>query len=607
MRQTKRLPFLIAVSLLITALPQQVSAQRIPIFRPPPRPIYRPPVIPRAPRPVIERPFTTLDRFRTPELPNPSPFGVGRTPPRRGYESVYPTSETKLAEMMRELEVHPWSHEKWLAEYTRIRAEWKEAALKEEQLREQLKVEIKQHQTKLKSLGYYSSRIDGVEGPETKEAVRSFLSDNFPTVKPSGYPPESDFANPQIKSLISLSYDLSISAKIIHGLDREKRLALINRSRSILGFADERESTDIYIASSQLAEVKDNDSWVIRNREKGTKVDAPAQPANLIVVRYFPKRDRQKFEILTGTGATARLYAHVSNRVDPPGQDRTIGLVPVGKESYVVTADSIFRLSAQQVASLKRGIALEDSNPLSAEIAKAQGKPLIIYNHPLTQRNQGMRQAIGQLASGLQRSYPLTKIVRTDFSSANTLENISALMNHEVKVPDDVVVVFDRSLDRVQTFGAIENSRFRLKSSGVQILDYTPGKKWELGQKKSVIVITGHINARLEKLIEALCKDGYFAGNFVVFNSCFDLTGLSTRAVETMRHRCGALGVFRFNTKIHPLKVTEFLNGVADTVGTQQPISLYELINKNLPRSMSAGWEAYNWPSAGRNNNNAGN
>jgi hypothetical protein len=286
--------------------------------------------------------------------------------------------------------------------------------------------------------------------------------------------------------------------------------------------------------------------------------------------------------------------------------NRTIALVPVGKEAYVVTADGHFLLSAQQVTSLKRGIALDEPNPLSSEIAKAQGKPMVIYNHPLSQKSRGMRQAIGQLAFGLQRSYPQTRIVRSDFSAATTFENISALMNHEVKAPEDVVVVFDRSLDRVQTFGAIENSRSKLQGSGVQIVDYTPGKKWEGGQNKSVIVITGHISQRLAELVEKLCKDGYFAGNFVVFNSCYELTGLSSRVVQAMRQRCGALAVFRFNTKIHPLKVTEFLDGVAESVRPRQPITLYDLIFKNLPPSMSGGWEAYNWHNANKDTDNAG-
>ena len=609
MRQTKRFACLIAVSLLMTALPPRASGQRFRIWRPPtprPAPVYHPPVR----TPIVEKPFTTLEigPFPTsgfqPTLPSRlSKIASGR----QIYTPGYPTSEADLEVLIQQLRADPLASTSdiWLREYLRLRA----AIKLEESKVEALKEEIKQNQKRLKGLGYYSSSIDGIEGPQTKEAVSSFLNDNFPNVPVHRLKEatESDFANPQIKSLIALSYDLSVSAKIVHRLDREQRLALINRSRSILGFADEGESTDIYISSNQLAEIEDTKGYEIKDRAKGTSVKVPPQPANLIVVRYYHKGDRKKFEILTGTKATAHFYEHVANQVDQPGENRTIALVPIGKEAYVVTADAIFRLSQQEITALKRGIALKDPNPLSSEITRAQGKPLVIFNHPLSQKNKGMRQTIGQLAFGLQRSYPQTRIVRSDFSAATTLENISALMNHEIKAPDEVVVVIDRSSDRVQTFGAVENSRAKLQASGVQIVDYTPGTKWAGGEKKSVIVITGHITGRLAKLIEELCKDGYFAGNFVVFNSCYELTGLSTRVVEALRQRCGALAVFRFNTAIHPLKVTTFLDGVANTLTPRQPISLFDLIYRNLPPSMSGGWEAYNWHNANMDDHNVGN
>lgn len=609
MRQTKRFACLVAVSLLMTAFPLRASGQRIPIriFRPPaPRPVYHPPVR----TPIVEKPFTTLEitrPFPTSGLQPSLPSRLSRIASgRQIYTPGYPTSETDLEVLIQQLRADPLASTSdiWLREYLRLRA----AIKLEESKAEALKEEIKQNQKRLKGLGYYSSSIDGIEGPQTKEAVSRFLDDNFPDVPVHrlGEATESDFANPQIKSLIAVSYDLSVSARIVHRLDREQRLAVINRSRSILGFADEVESTDIYIGSNQLQEIEETGGYVIKDREKGTSVKVPTQPANLIVVRYYPKGDRKKFEILTGTKATAHFFEHVINKVDQPGENR-IALVPIGKEAYVVTGDAIFRLSPQEVASLKRGIALKEPNPLASEITRAQDKPLVIFNHPLSQKNKGMRQTIGQLAFGLQRSYPQTRIVRSDFSAGNTLENISALMNHEIKAPEEVVVVIDRSSDRVKTFGAVENSRSKLQASGVQIVDYMPGTKWAGGEKKSVIVITGHISSRLAKLIEELCKDGYFAGNFVVFNSCYELTGLSTRVVEALRHRCGALAVFRFNTAIHPRKVTTFLDGVANTLTPRQPISLFDLIYRNLPPSMSGGWEAYNWHNATKDDHDVGN
>ena len=446
--------------------------------------------------------------------------------------------------------------------------------------------QIKRYQLMLNNFGYNVGVPDGVIGPRTRKAVSELQGDNGYYLMGS-YSPEDLFRtsgklDERTQSLLNFLNDLTIVAKRFLKLDASSRDSIIDQSKVLRGYAESSDGIDLYLRP------RDDDRALDFFRHFG--------PSDFEILRLHVRSKRQKFEFLSRheaatafdayCGAFLKLYSTPEMRLVTARRNETIVKGQRVFTYQVRTPEGLFDLSPADVRKLRKGQPLPDTHPLTREVRNAKGA-LVFWSHPLMKGTRGELIQVEDLAFNVQRSYPSARIYRDDFQPGVTEKKTAALTNFKIRGAEDLTVVLDDT-STITHWSIMEDIREHLEAAHVHVIDYKPGIKWEGARGKAVIVITGHIDMALYKLVRQLIEDGYFRDNYVLFNACSG--PLSTKLVAELNQKGGAVATFHFQGKISRPEVQTLMLKVLEKVDGKEPFTLMELSPQILNSPLKGIW-----------------
>ena len=435
--------------------------------------------------------------------------------------------------------------------------------------------EIKKYQRILWSIGY-DARVTGRLDKRTKDAIRQFQKDNGyctgeERISNASTPPwlfaalwcSKGYAEGNLdeftKSHLNLFYDLAQAAKALQAMSEPERQSYIDRSRIIRGYSVTEDTVDVYYQPAQarpllsainLPHLGEPDFNLIRYSQKTRRILVVDDVRNAAIQFY----DYCQRWVVSHSSLDVRFIAA---RKRDAGYD-------------LVTPQKRMTITLKDLIRIRSGKPLDPNHPLSQEIAAFSGS-LAFLTTPFMKKSHGELQEVEELAFLLQRAYPNARIRRARSEGDRVQRRVAALSKFAIENPEDLVVVIDgKSL--VRDFNIIDDIRHRLEEAKVEVVEYVPGRQWAGRDGRAVIVITGHINKALEKFVRDLCKDGYFANNFVALNSCYGV--ISTRIITLLLERCGAAGVLRYRGRINAHKVQAHTMEIVDRIRQRKPVDL---------------------------------
>jgi len=237
---------------------------------------------------------------------------------------------------------------------------------------------------------------------------------------------------------------------------------------------------------------------------------------------------------------------------------KLFGVLEYARGAELQLGDQSLFLSSTELATLKQGKALANDHPLSVMLGGSPEKAFVLYTDKLTE-SKGATAYADELAFSLQKSYPDRKIFRDPFS-AQTSALVSSLASFTVPGPQHLVTVIADDSFEVTDWKIIQNIEPDLAKLGYgNVLHVSKGnvRPWTGGAGKGVIVITGHIDAKLAEFVRTLGQAGYFKGNYVLLNTCNDVPTRALVASISADH--GALGTFCYDSKIKAGDVEGFV------------------------------------------------
>jgi len=250
-----------------------------------------------------------------------------------------------------------------------------------------------------------------------------------------------------------------------------------------------------------------------------------------------------------------------------------------------------FYVTSEEFSSLKRGKALPPSHPLSDFVYKTQESPAVLFSNPMMIKNGQPLKDGDAFVFALQKAYPERPFIRDPMSS-RTKDRVVSLNGFSTTNPNVVAIVADGSFVRVTDYRIIQNVKAQLISLGVRVETYNPERASQLniGKGKAVIVITGHSDAELTKLVRSLGAAGVFDGNYVVFNSC--KTMLTRELVTEINTRFGGIATFTHDKVIDATEVEQSVKDLATRLQQSgDSVPFHEILIKSMHRyKLNGGW-----------------
>jgi len=362
-------------------------------------------------------------------------------------------------------------------------------------------------------------------------------------------------------SYLNLVSDLRNAARRIYSMSSSERISAVDRSQVIKGYAEYSDHFDIYY------EIKE--TRLVFNKTFGN--------LDFGILRYYPKNKGLDIEVIDPVKADREFleYCKYEMRKYSNGYIELVTAIKTFDGYRMLIAGQVLEMSARDMRNLRAGKPLSKQNVLSSILPTFSGN-LVFWRNPLMQKSSGELRNVEELAFGIQRAYPQITVSRSSLDPQKAVERINALNSYTIDSPDDVLVVLDRT-SRITDYKIVDNLRPLLADAGISMVEYSPGVKMVTTKKKAVIVITGHMNKALKDLVRELCKDGYFAGNFVLLNSCNDPKGMGARLIEELLAGCGAQAVMRYRGKITTQVVGDILTRIAWSMKSGTPTSLHDL------------------------------
>ncbi|MBY5400950.1 hypothetical protein [Rhizobium leguminosarum] len=247
----------------------------------------------------------------------------------------------------------------------------------------------------------------------------------------------------------------------------------------------------------------------------------------------------------------------IREKLPGPSGKIALGALVKAQERYVLTVDGIGhvyvsqqeldRMMEGQEVPGKGGLEEDGGFDRALKYLIETDKSLVLWAHPMMQKQGTAREATMRFAHALSRAYPNLNVVIDDPNP-----RVPELAQKVAKLtisPKDVFVVIDPT---VKFTGALSDELEDIKSKiGVDNVVFFNGTEKNLepaDHERAVIVITGHADEALERFIDRLGEKGYLKNNLVVLQSCGN--ALSPRLVSKINGQYGASATFHYPEKI---------------------------------------------------------
>jgi hypothetical protein len=229
-----------------------------------------------------------------------------------------------------------------------------------------------------------------------------------------------------------------------------------------------------------------------------------------------------------------------------------------------VGGKSTVSLTAQELATLKTGTPLPPDHALTKLVKDSTDTTLVLYTNPLMLRDTRQRQASDDVAFALSKAYPEAQIVRDPFSD-KTKDQVKRLRELGVSASAKTVAVVAEDSFGVTDHKLVQNLEDELRARDIDVVPVSKASiQWTQSGGKLVLVITGHIDAKLAGFVRALGKAGVFQDNYVVFNSC--RAKLSRQLATEMTTQYNANAVFVYDSLVTTDALEPVLKALPATV-----------------------------------------
>jgi hypothetical protein len=190
-------------------------------------------------------------------------------------------------------------------------------------------------------------------------------------------------------------------------------------------------------------------------------------------------------------------------------------------------------------------------------------------------RDTRQRQASDDVAFALSKAYPEAQIVRDPFSD-KTKDQVKRLRELGVSASAKTVAVVAEDSFGVTDHKLIQNLEDELRAKDIDVVPVSKASvQWTQSSGKLVLVITGHIDAKLVGFVRALGKAGVFQDNYVVFNSC--RAKLSRQLATEMTTQYNANAVFVYDSLITTDALEPVLKALPATVEEKSDRPFWQL------------------------------
>jgi hypothetical protein len=374
----------------------------------------------------------------------------------------------------------------------------------------------------------YELKAEAVQNsgkPEVVSIVAKYLDIPQSSLSITNGPELSEFMQPLTKSM-------KAAATSTDGV------AALRSLQGVAGAADSGSHVDVYVES---------------------KAGLPAR-----VFRY--SRASGRVEILDATSTFQTDIGLALTRYSTP-QMRLVSVVRAGDQYAIQVAGKSFMLSSGELQTLRNGDPLASEHPLSRELL-ARDSPFVLYSNPLMHDRSPYLKEAEDVGFAIQHAYPSVQVFRDDFNPRVTPERVRSIEDFRVGDTSRIVAVVAEDSFRVDDKRLIQNIQATLSARGVAVKLWKSGQTWDGGSGKGVIVVTGHIDNQLADFVRQLGSAGVFKGNYVVFGSCYgDLSSALIREINT---EFQAVGTFRFEGKISPYALQDFVTDLTDRISHGQ-------------------------------------
>ena len=327
-------------------------------------------------------------------------------------------------------------------------------------------------------------------------------------------------------------------------------------------------------AGKEIAQLEALPEWQRAQHLPGVSGFASTKTASELYVRqndalFALRREKQngRVTLLEGAEAEQAFQAHCRaqiRRYSRPGF-RLANLLRVEGGYRILMKDHSVRLTNAEVALLERGERLPHEHALSRAIRRDPS--FVSYSHPFMARPGRHRSEADRLAFAIQRSYPEAHVFKDDLS-AETENRVRAVTGFVIDDPGKVLVLKAESSFGVTDAQIVNDIASELADAGIQVEEFAEDAKAKTGERRLVVVISGHIDEKLAEFVRRVGSAGYFQGNVIVFNSC--ASDLNSQLVHEMNTRYGAVATYRYEGKIPAVEIQEILMKLKDTIH-QQP------------------------------------
>ena len=361
---------------------------------------------------------------------------------------------------------------------------------------------------------------------------------------------------PEIVSIVAKYLDIPQSSlSILYGPELNEFVQPL--TKAMKATATSNTGIESLRSIDGVAGVEDSDSHLDVYVE--SKTGLPAR-----VFRY--SRASGRVEILDAASTfqadIGQTLRHYSNE-----QMRLMSVVREGDHYAIQVADKNLTLTSDELNRLRYQGPLEAEHPFSRELL-ARDSPIVLYSNPLMHDHSPYLKEAEDIAFAIQHAYPSVQVFRDDFNPKVTPERVRSIEGFRIANASGIIAVVAEDSFRVDDKKLIQNIKTTLNARGVAVKLWKSGQTWDGGSGKGVIVITGHIDEQLAHFVRELGAAGVFKGNYVVFGSCYsELSSALSREINT---KFQAIGTFRFEGKISPYALQDFVSDLTDRVSHGQ-------------------------------------
>jgi len=257
----------------------------------------------------------------------------------------------------------------------------------------------------------------------------------------------------------------------------------------------------------------------------------------------------------------------------------------------ITLPDTTVRLNQADWGAIKDGKRLSEGHPLSRELAQHRGSHFVLYtNHAdlksLSTKFADSKQAAEQLVLSLQKSYPEVKIYRDPYSD-RTEKAAKDLTAATLRSPEELLVVIAGDSFGVTDWKIIQNMQEALVGGGLKggnirvVEQATIKQNAGLAEgKKAIVVITGHMDAKLRQFVKALGEAGYFKDKFVILNACNE--GATVDVASEICREYGAVGTFYYDGKISAFSVDSLMENLVKNLKAGANTNLVDMLRRTV-------------------------